>query len=209
MSNAAENSDRMKEAVGVFRDPKALEAAVDELEVSGFDRAAMSVLATDAKATEQVERFYRTVKDIEDSGRTPRGAFVSRDSRTEGEAAVVGLPIYVGGCAGAVAVAAAGGALALAIAAALVGGAAGAGLGVIFAAAIARHRAADVREQLDKGGLVLWVSVPDTDSEKRAVAVLNKMGARDVHVHQVKHEWGDFPSTLIQADPFLLEGERS
>jgi hypothetical protein len=119
MSNRDESSEKVKEAVGVFSDAKALEAAVDELEVSGFDRAAMSILATDTKGREQVERFYRTVRDIEDSGRAPHGAFVSRDSRTEGEAAVVGLPIYVGGCAGAAAVAATGGALAFAIAAAL------------------------------------------------------------------------------------------
>lgn len=209
MSNTGENNEKVKEAVGVFRDANALEAAVDELEVSGFDRAAISVLATDAQATQQVERFYRTVRDIEDSGRTPHGSFVSRDSRTEGEASVVGLPIYVGGCAGAAAVAAAGGALALAFAGALAGGLAGAGLGAIFAAAIARHHAANVREQLDKGGLVLWVNVPDAEAEKRAVTVLNKMGAKDVHVHEIKHDWGSVRSTLPQADPFLLEGDQS
>ncbi len=79
MRDVTEEAYWVKEAVGVFRDPDALEAAVDALEVSGFDRAAMSVLATDAKATEQVERFYRTVREIEDSGRVPRGALVSRD----------------------------------------------------------------------------------------------------------------------------------
>ena len=205
ISNAVENDDRVKEAVGVFRDPNALEAAVDELEVSGFDRAAISVLATDAKATEQVERFYRTVRDIEDSGRVQLGAFVSSNSRTEGKAAVVGIPLYIGGFAGAIAVAATGGALALAIAAAIAGGAAGAGLGAFFAAAIARHHAAHVREQLDKGGLVLWVNVPDPDAEKRAVAILNNMGARHVHVHEIKREWssGEVPLGLKQADPFL------
>jgi outer membrane lipoprotein SlyB len=209
MSNEPENRGTVKEAVGVFRDSNALEAAVDELEVSGFDRAAVSVLATDAKATEQVERFYRTVKEIEDSGRAPSSAFVSRDSRTEGEAAAVAVPLYVGGFAGAAAVAATGGALAMAIAAAIAGGVAGAGLGAILAAAIASHHAAGVRKQLDRGGFVLWVNVPNPDAEQRAVAILNKMGAGDVHVHQVRHEWGDIPSTVVQADPFLLEGDPS
>jgi hypothetical protein len=208
MSKTAENGEKIKEAVGVFRDPEALEAAVDELEVSGFDRAAISVLATDSKATEQIERFYRTVRDIEDSGSVPRGVFVSCDSRTEGKAAVVGFPIYVGGCAGAAAVVAAGGALALAIAGALIGSAAGAGLGAIFAAAIARHYTTDMQQQLDKGGLVLWVHAPDADAEKRAVAILNKMGAQDVHVHEIKPEWDRVPSSVVQADPFLLEGDR-
>lgn len=209
MNKVPEYNTSVKEAVGVFSDSKALEAAVDELEVSGFDRAAVSVLATDTNATELVERFYRTVRDIEDSGRAPSSAFVSSDSRTEGEAAVVAAPLYVGGFAGAAAVAATGGALALAIAAAIAGGVAGAGLGAILAAAISRHHAAGVRKQLDKGGLVLWVNIPNSDAEQRAVAVLNKMGARDVHVHQIKHEWGNIPSTVAQADPFLLEGDPS
>jgi len=205
MADTADASERVKEAVGVFRDPAVLEAAVDALEVSGFDRAAISVLATDTKAAKQVERFYRSVREIEDGGRVPRDAFVSRDSRTEAEAAAIGIPIYVGGFAGAAAVAAAGGALALAIAAAIAGATAGAGLGAILAATIARHHAARVQEQLFKGGLILWVSVLNADAEKRAVAILNKMDAWDVHVHEFEHEWSpsDIPLFVAQPDPFL------
>ena len=81
--------------LGVFRDPDALEAAVNVLEVSGFDRAAISVLATDAKARDQLERFYQTIREVEDSGRVSRAAFVSSASWTEGEAAAVGVPLYI------------------------------------------------------------------------------------------------------------------
>jgi hypothetical protein len=204
-TETAEESERVKEAVGVFGDAAALEAAVDALEVTGFDRAAISVLATDARAAEQVRRFYHSVREIEDSGRAPRAAFVSRDSRTEAEAAVVGLPIYIGGFAGAVAVAASGGALALAIGAAIAGATAGAGLGAILAATIAHRHSAHVQEQLFGGGLVLWVSVPNADAEKRALAILNKMDAGDVHVHEIEREWSpsDMPLFLAQPDPFL------
>jgi hypothetical protein len=45
----AVDRDRAREAVGVFQNPDALEAAVDALEVSRFDRAAISVLATGRK----------------------------------------------------------------------------------------------------------------------------------------------------------------
>jgi hypothetical protein len=209
-SVAVEGAYRVKEAVAVFRDSGMLEAAVDELEISGFDRAAMSVLATNAKAMEQVERFYRSFREIEDSGRVARGAFVSRDSRTEGKAATVGIPIYIGGFAGAAAVAAAGGALALTIAATIAGGAVGAGLGAILAAALARHHTQRVQEQLDKGGLVLWVSAPNPDVEKRAVAILERMGARDVHVHEIERQWNpsDIPLVLTQADPLLQKDPR-
>jgi hypothetical protein len=53
---------------------------------------------------------------------------------------MVGVPLYIGGCAGVIAVAAAVGALGLAIAAAIAGGAAWAGIGALLAAAIARHQ---------------------------------------------------------------------
>ncbi len=209
-TDTASRSYRAREAVAVFSDPDALEAAVDALEVSGFDRAAISVLATGAKAKEHVDRFYGTVRAAEDSGRVSREAFVSRDARTEGEAVVVGIPLYIGGFAGAAAVAAAGGALALAVAATIGGAAAGAGLGALLAAAMARHHTARVEEQLHQGGLALWVSVPDADAEKRARAVLDKMGAGDIHVHEIEREWSlsDIPFATAQPDPFLLERDR-
>jgi hypothetical protein len=73
-----------------------------------------------------------------------------------------------------------------------------------LAATIARHHTANVKEQLLKGGIVLWVNVPNSDTEKRAVAILNKMGAQDVHVHEIKREWGlnDIPFAVTQPDPF-------
>ncbi|MGB8365072.1 MAG: hypothetical protein ACLQUZ_10080 [Rhizomicrobium sp.] len=193
------------EVVGVFHDPASLEAAVDELEVSGFNRAAISVLATEEKAKEKIDRFYRTLKDVEDSGDVARGAFVSRHSRAEGQAVAVGAPLFIGGFAGALAVAASGGALALAIAAAIVFGAGGAGLGALLATAIADDHAARIRDQLRMGGLILWVSTPTEEAQKRAVAVLSKTGASDVHVHEYEREWSvkDVSLAAIQPDPLL------
>jgi hypothetical protein len=75
---------RTREAVVVFSDPHALEAAVDELEISGFDRAAVSVLATDEKIKERVGRLYRSATEAADAGRAPQAAFVSTDSRAKG-----------------------------------------------------------------------------------------------------------------------------
>lgn len=60
-----------REAVGVFSDFEALEAAVDELEVSGFDRATVSVLASDKKIKERMGRLHPTLIEIEDDRRAP------------------------------------------------------------------------------------------------------------------------------------------
>ena len=42
-----------------------------------------------------------------------------------------------------------------------------------------------LQEQLDRGGLLLWVRTWDKDREKRAVDILNKHSGHDVHVHGV------------------------
>jgi len=194
-----------REAVGVFANPEALEAAVDELEVSGFDRAAISVLASDEKVKERIGHLYRTVGEAEDDRRAPQTGFVSKDSLAEGEAAVVALPLYIGGTAGVIAVVASGGALAATIAGAVAGSAAGAGVGALLAHTIARRHTDHVLEQLAQGGMVLWVIVLDDNAEKRALEILTKAGARDVHVHQIKREWTlkDRPFSDVQPDPFL------
>lgn len=194
-----------REAVGVFANPDALEAAVGELEVSGFPRAAISVLASDEKVRERVGRLYRTVGEIEDDRHAPQTGFVSKDSLEGGEAAAVGIPCYLGAVA-AVAFIASGGALAVTIAAAVAGGVGGAGLGALLARAISHHHRDHILAQLAQGGMVLWVNVGDAAAERRALQILTKAGGDDVHVHDIQREWTlkDQPLSDVQPDPFLL-----
>jgi hypothetical protein len=196
---------RSREAVGVLPDAAALEAAVNRLETSGFDRAAISVLGTHETARDRIGHLYRSVAEIEDDPAAPHGTFVSRAERLEGRAAAIMVPLYVGGMAGAAAVAATGGALAVAIAVSLLGGAAGAGLGGLLAHVVAHRHARRIEEQLAEGGLVLWVSVPREADEKRALALLSEAGARDVHVHEITRTWGpdDRPLAEVNVDPVL------
>ncbi len=181
---------RAREAVGVFSDPNALETAVNELEVSGFDRASISVLGSDAEVRKRVGRPYGNVAEIEDDARAPRASFEPESERIENQAATVVFPLYIGGLAGAAAVVAAGGALALAIAVAIIASAAGVTLGGLLAGAIAEHHATRIEEQIAQGGLVLWVKVADSNAEKRALAVLENCGAHDVHIHEVHQSVG-------------------
>jgi hypothetical protein len=199
-------SYRPREAVGVFADPEALEAAVSELEISGCGRATLSVLASNEKVKERVGHLYRAVAEIEDDPRAPQTELVSKGSRVGDEAAAVGIPLYIGGAAGAFAVVASGGVLAAAIAAAIAGGVAGAGLGALLARAISHRHKDHVSEQLAQGGMVLWVSLPDRTAEKRALQILTKAGARDVYVHQIQRDWTlkDLPLSEVQPDPSLM-----
>jgi hypothetical protein len=200
-----EESYHVREAVGVFGTPDALDDAVDRLEAAGFGHAAISVLANDKTVRERLGRLYRTVDEIVDDPRAPMASYVSKDSRTEGEAAVVGVPLYIGGIMGGLAVIASGGAMALAFAAAIGLGAVGAGAGGLLARVIAHRHIDHVWEQLSQGGLVLWVSVTDDETAARALEILIAAGASHAHLHELDREWSvkDRPVGVAQVDPFL------
>jgi hypothetical protein len=196
---------KAREAVGVFDSAEALEAAVDELEISGFDRAAISVLASDAVVRDRLGGLYRSVTEIEDDPRAPLAAYSSRDSRIEAESAAVGAPMFIGGIAGGLAAVASGGALAIAFAAAVAGGAIGAGVGGLLARVISHRHVDRVCEQLSQGGLIVWVNFSDDGAGARALAILIANGARDAHLHEIERQWTlkDRPFALGQPDPFL------
>lgn len=188
-----------REVVTVFSNPVDLEMAVEELEISGFRRAAMSVLGTGPDAQARVKGFYHRIE-------TGRGndvrhtASLSRDARVEGEAAAIARPAYIGGVAGTWAAIAAGSALAPAFAAVIAAGAGGAGLGALLAGAVARRYSERIGEQLARGGVALWVNAKDDAAEKRALDILEKMGGMHVHPHAVQCEWN------IRDIPFVESG---
>ena len=194
-----------REAVGVFDNADVLEAAVDRLETEGFDRADVSVLASDKTVRDRLGRLYGSVAEIVDDPRAPLTAFVSKSSRAEGQAMAVGLPLYVGGIAGGLAVVASGGTMALAFVAAIGLGAVGAGLGGVIAGVIAHRHIDSVWEQLGQGGLVLWVNVRDDAKAASALQILIEAGARDAHLHEIERKWTlkDRPFAVGQPDPLL------
>jgi hypothetical protein len=48
----------------------------------------------------------------------------------------------------------------------------------------ARH-AKWLKEQLDEGGLLLWVRIEDEKEERCALGALKRQSAEDVHVHEL------------------------
>jgi GNAT superfamily N-acetyltransferase len=199
-----------REVVGVFPTASALESAVEQLGIAGVDRAAISVLGTDARRPGRLDGLFRSAKMIEDDPQTRLASFVSHASRTEGEAIAIAFPAIIGGFGGAWAVAAAGGALVTAIGITVLGGAVGAGLGALLLNAVARHHAADIESQLAAGGLVLWVATPDEAAEQRALEVLQRCGGKLVHTHTIDRKWGvaNTPLHDVEPDPFLVHDKR-
>jgi hypothetical protein len=164
------------EVVAVFDDIETLEAAVFALETSGFDRAAFSLLASEEAVAQKLGHRYQQVSEVEDTPNVPRETFFSRASRLEAEY----LPAPALASIGALMLAGAGTGLPALIAAGS-GALIGAALGRLFHERYARR----VREQLSRGGLLLWVNVRDEREEKTALEVLRAHSAHDVHAHKI------------------------
>lgn len=198
-------SGTTREAVAVFQTWPSLQGAVDELLSSGFDRSELSLLASQNVVEEKLGHLYDKVGELEDDPAVPRAAFVGRDSLVEGRTGIIGGLAYIGAMAAVGAVVASGGTLAAVIAAGAVAGGSGGLLGTLAARWLGRDRAKEIQSQIDKGGLLLWVQLRDGAHEERALAVLNRHAAGDVHVHDLAR--GDAPEldplSGWQPDPFL------
>ena len=169
-------SQNIREAVAVFDDDKTLEEAVVALETRGFDRAAFSVLGDEATVERTLGHRYRRVAEMEDNPAAPRETFFTRVSRLEAE---YGLAIGLASI-GALTLAGIGGVLPMLVAA---GG--GATLGGMLGRKMHQHHAQRLKEQLARGGLLLWVNVRDAAQEKLALEILKKHSAHDVHIHEI------------------------
>lgn len=47
------------------------------------------------------------------------------------------------------------------------------------------HHAHYLQDQLDRGGLLLWVRTPDEEQERKAVKILKRHSADDIHLHDL------------------------
>lgn len=177
----------VREAVGVLHDEPSLRDAVDELLISGFDRADISVVAGRRSVESKFGVMYDDVTHLEDEPEAPRAVYVGCDSRTEAKVAVVGGLAYLGAIGAIGWVVASGGTLAATVAGAVIVGGFGGLVGGLVSNILDQHHAAYVDQQLARGGLLLWISTADRDCEARACQILKRHAARDVHVHDLAH----------------------
>lgn len=177
---------RLREAVAVFDDEDTLTAAIEELESHGFDRSEISLIAGEQTLERTLGYRLRSVAQAEDDARVPRTAYISPESRGELEGAAISSLLFLGAVGAAGAVVASGGTVGALLFASAASGAAGASIGALIAQWIDRHHADYIEQQIERGGLVLWVRAWDPDQERRAVEVLKKHSGHDVHVHELK-----------------------
>jgi hypothetical protein len=192
MAVTEEGAGKVREAVGVFNEGQTFQEAIDDLLNSGFDYSELSLLAGEHAIKEKLGHEIERVKDAEDDPSVPRAAYIETESVGDGEGALIGGLFYVGAVAAAGAVVATGGAVAMAFAAAAAAGVGGGVIGSVLARWLDRHHAHYLQEQLDHGGLLLWVRTQTPEDEKRATEILKRHSGDDVHVHDLPEVEYDF-----------------
>lgn len=178
-----EKSQAPFELVALFRSPSALEAAISALGSAGWDRAEMSLLAQ----KHLLEPEMPLPEDSETAADDPdvdRGAIMSETDVRQGRNLATALGGVVAAFAASGAVIMSGGtALAAMVGAAAAGGGAAAAVNALGQWA-GEHRAAHLDDQIQQGGILLWVMLRDPGQEKLARDILAKHGAVDIHAHR-------------------------
>ena len=174
-----------REAIGIFHDLAAVQAAVDELLVSGFDRSLVSILSPHAMATGRSGRDDSAIEERCDDPDTPHQSFVGRDSRTEARSAIAAGLTYIGATAAGGIISAGGGTMVeaalWAVALGGAGGAVGAMLGRFTSARYLRR----MDGQLEQGGIPVSVRSFTPPCAERACEILARNGATGIHVHDL------------------------
>jgi hypothetical protein len=174
-----------REVVAVFHDEKSLQSAVDDLLIHGFDRSSCSVLAGRHTMERDLGHYFRHVAEIEDDPKVPHIAYIGPHSRATGMGAIAGGMVYVGAVASVGAIVATGGTAAAALLGAAIVGGAGGIIGAALTRVIGTHHASYLKDQLDRGGLILWVRAENPAYEKLACEILRDHAANDIHGHDV------------------------
>jgi hypothetical protein len=172
-----------KEAVCVFDNVRNLQDCIRTLEGSAFPRHDISIMGRREELEEVFDHKTVDPREVMDSSDTPRRAPERPEEQTIGTSALIGGSAYVG----AMAMAISAGAVAVpAIAGAAILGAAGGGaIGAILSKLLGDHYNHAIEEQIERGGLLLWVKTPDAHKEMLAKIIMRQHSGRDVHIHEM------------------------
>jgi hypothetical protein len=96
MKNVRKDTRTVREAVGVFDSIESLEAAINELQCSGFERHQVSVLGSEAAVKERFGRPHVPTKLLKDDPKTPRSPDIQKEELGVGQGVIIGSGSFAG-----------------------------------------------------------------------------------------------------------------
>jgi hypothetical protein len=166
----------VREAVGVFDNQTALQAAIDELMLAGFQQFELGLL--DHEGAPDAAPHH-----LADDPAVPRKTYVAPESVGDAQGGLIAGFALLPAMGAAAATAGAGAAIAATAAVTAATGGVGALVGGALAYAITRNRDKGIAAQEDSGGLLLWVRVRSPEHEQQALDILARNAAHHVHAH--------------------------
>lgn len=168
------------EAVAVFHDVAELDQAVEALIDAGFAKEDVSLLASEDAVRKKLGHRYERVEELEDNSEAPRTTYRTLAEFAETERTVTSTLTFLPAVIAAGTVVASAGVVAAAIAGTAIGGAV---LSTVLARWLDKGHAEHLQEQLEHGGLLLWVNTPTVVKQDDAIRILKEHAATDVHLH--------------------------
>jgi hypothetical protein len=183
---AVNTQGKVREAVAIFDSRDALQKAIDDLYMAGFQRHELSVMANDQTIKEHSGQVPENSADAAHDPTVTRQSYVAPEDLGSHQGVAVGFPAYVGAVIATGAVLATGGTALAAAAAAAAAGVGGGALGSVLSSWISDKRNEPMLQQLDKGGILLWVNVTSPERERLAREALARHSVNPVEVHEVQ-----------------------
>lgn len=171
-----------REAVAVFEDVADLDEAIAELKKRGFVDGAFSLLANRQTVEAKLGHAYERVEELEDDPKAPRVAYQPRASTGDADSTFISALTYAPPLLAAGAIVASSGLATGLIVGAAVGGTL---LATALGRAVDKDRAEWLQDQLDRGGILLWVRTPSDNDVAVALEVLTQHAIHDAHVHDI------------------------
>ena len=174
--NLAANRSELLEIVGAFQSSEALERAISDLSSAGWDRSELSILAQKGLLAPDPPTADQ-LRDAALGDREARSAVVSEPDVRQGRTLATGMAGVIGAFLVSGATVLTGGTvLAAAIGAAAAGGGAAAAVNAI-GQWMDKSRGEFLHEQVEQGGIMLWVVMRRPEQETLARDILGRNGA--------------------------------
>jgi hypothetical protein len=196
---------KVREVAGVFHSRRAIEAAVEDLLLNGFDRADIDQLASLDEVRRRLQ-VYVSPEEAADLTPTPRRPVFTRDDITVMLVATASVVGAAAGTAVAFGVLSSGGSGTAAVAlGAILGIAAGGAAALVIARMFRRDDLRGLEWLEFHRGVVLWVKVHSAERSAMAQDILRRNGGQAVRLHEIEIEkrTEDLPLSSLRPDPWL------